>query len=117
MRFKLDENLPLEAATHLRHAGHDAATVHDESLSGVSDIRLAATCKREERILMRLDVDFANIQQYPPSEFPGIVVLRLSHQDKPHILSVLKRLLSVLDHEPLAHRLWIVGEERIRISP
>jgi hypothetical protein len=30
MRFKLDENLPVDAGEILRKAGHDASTVHDE---------------------------------------------------------------------------------------
>ncbi len=31
MRFKLDENLPVEVAELLREAGHDAATIHTET--------------------------------------------------------------------------------------
>jgi hypothetical protein len=32
VKFKLDENLPLELATDLRELGYDADTVHDEGL-------------------------------------------------------------------------------------
>lgn len=31
MKFKIDENLPIEAAATLRHAGFDAETVLDET--------------------------------------------------------------------------------------
>ena len=34
MKFKIDENLPVEAAELLRDAGHDAHTVGEESLTG-----------------------------------------------------------------------------------
>jgi Domain of unknown function (DUF5615) len=32
MRFKIDENLPIEVAELLRAAGHDALTVLDQNL-------------------------------------------------------------------------------------
>ena len=34
MKFKIDENLPAEAADILKSAGFDAQTVGDENLSG-----------------------------------------------------------------------------------
>jgi predicted nuclease of predicted toxin-antitoxin system len=34
MKFKIDENLPIEAAALLREAGHDALIVHDQNLRG-----------------------------------------------------------------------------------
>ena len=34
MRFKLDENLPVEAAEFLRSAGHDARTVLEQGMGG-----------------------------------------------------------------------------------
>ena len=37
MRFKLDENMPAEAAGLLRDNGHDAHSVHDEGLGGADD--------------------------------------------------------------------------------
>lgn len=40
MKFKVDENLPVEAATILREAGHDALTVHDQGLRGAFDPKL-----------------------------------------------------------------------------
>jgi predicted nuclease of predicted toxin-antitoxin system len=34
MRFKIDENLPVEAAHLLQAAGHEATTIHDEQMVG-----------------------------------------------------------------------------------
>ena len=85
MKFKIDENLPLEAATALRDAGFDVETVWDEALSGAADEIIAARVQHETRVLVTLDLDldFANIQAYPPDRFAGIVVLRSKTQDKP----------------------------------
>ena len=45
MKFKIDENLPIEAATTLRDAGFDAETIRDERLSGADDQVVAHECK------------------------------------------------------------------------
>lgn len=115
MRFKLDENLPVEAAAVLREAGHDAATVLDQNMRGEPYAGVAAACQREARILVTLDTDFADIRAYPPGDSPGILVLRLRRQDKPHVLSVVRRLLPLMAREPLAGRLWIVDGDRVRV--
>ena len=52
MRFKLDENLPVEAADILQQAGHNAETVHAEQLAGINDQRLSIVCQEEQRILI-----------------------------------------------------------------
>ena len=35
MKFKIDENLPVEVAELLREAGHDAATAIEQQLGGL----------------------------------------------------------------------------------
>jgi predicted nuclease of predicted toxin-antitoxin system len=115
MKLKTDENLPVEVALALQKAGHDATTVREQRLSGRSDQDVAAVCRNEGRILVTLDTDFANIQRYPPSQFPGLIVLRLGHQDKPYVLGLMPTIVSLLEHEPIDGHLWIVEEGRIRV--
>lgn len=115
MRFKIDENLPVELAEELRATGHEAATVDDQRLVGASDRHLSEVCKAEGRVFVTLDLDFADIRTYPPDEYPGLIVLRLARQDKPHVLDVFRRTLKAVGQEPLEGRLWIVEEKRIRI--
>jgi hypothetical protein len=62
LKFKVDENLPTEYASVLRGAGFEADTVSDEKLSGASDSVLSERCCEEDRVLMTLDFDFANVQ-------------------------------------------------------
>ena len=42
MKFKIDENLPVEAAPIIRQAGHDATTLLDQGMRGVPDSEIAA---------------------------------------------------------------------------
>ena len=65
MRFKIDENLPVEAADLLQAAGHEATTIHDEHLVGQPDPNVAQVCRDECRALVTLDLDFSDIRTYP----------------------------------------------------
>jgi predicted nuclease of predicted toxin-antitoxin system len=115
VKFKLDENLPVELAQLLREKGHDAHGILDESLKGESDSRIASVCREERRALVTLDVGFGDIRTYPPADYPGLMVLRLKRQDKASVLAAFGRALGVLEREKLAGTLWIVEEDRVRM--
>jgi len=115
MRFKADENLPLEVAAFLRDHGHDALTVWDEGMRGEPDQHLAKVCQSERRALVTLDLGFADIRTYPPERFTGLIVLRLNQQSRRHVLAVLPRVLELLKTEPLEGRLWIVDKQSLRV--
>jgi predicted nuclease of predicted toxin-antitoxin system len=116
MKFKVDENLPVEVAKLLEDNGHNSVTLLEQNLVGEPDSRIAEVCQKEKRALITLDTDFSDIRTYSPNEFYGLIVLRLKKQDKPYVLSVVSRLINILLKEPLQHHLWIVEEERVRIS-
>jgi predicted nuclease of predicted toxin-antitoxin system len=115
MRFKIDENLPIDLAAVLRNAGHDALTVDDQGLRGASDSHLFDACIQEKRVLITLDTDFADIRAYPPGSHHGILVFRLARLDKQAVLSVVLRLLTALQEEEVGSNLWVVSEDRIRV--
>lgn len=115
MRFKIDENLPVEVAELLRSEGHDALTVFDESLVGEEDQRIIEVCEDEERALVTMDMDFSDVRSYPPQDYYGLIVLRLHRQDKPHVLGAIKTAMALFKNEQIEKRLWIVEEGRIRI--
>ncbi len=115
MRFKIDENLPPEVADLLRQHGHDALTVWDQGLRGKPDSELAGVLRLERRSFVTLDLGFADIRSYPPNEYSGLIVLRLSKQDRTHVLRTLPHVVSLFASEPVEGRLWIVDEESVRI--
>lgn len=115
MRAKLDENLPVEAAELLRTAGWECDSVYDEGLAGADDPEVAAACQAGARVLFTLDLDFADIRAYPPSEYVGIVVLRPTEPSRRQVLQLVSRVLPVLSVEWSEHRLWIVEPDRVRV--
>jgi predicted nuclease of predicted toxin-antitoxin system len=114
MQFKIDENLPVDAARTLIAAGFGADTVIDEELSGKSDDVIAEFCRTEGRALITLDLGFADIRDFPPSEYAGLIVLRLRRADRQHILTTLQQLIPLLKSNELAQKLWVVDEAGVR---
>ena len=46
-------------------------------LSGADDPVVREVAIQQERILVTLDADFANVLRFPPSETPGVVRFRI----------------------------------------
>jgi predicted nuclease of predicted toxin-antitoxin system len=115
MKFKIDENLPIEIAELLNNEGCDAKTVTEQGLCGGDDSDIAVVCQEEERILVTLDTDFSDIRTYPPENYPGIIVMRLRRQDKLHIINIFNSFKDLIPKEPLKKHLWIISENQVRI--
>ena len=116
MKFKLDENLGPSSARIFAEFGHDAKTVVEERLGGTNDRTIIGACIEEQRCLVSLDLDFADVLRFPPETAPGIAVLRPPHPASlPLLLALIRDLLNALKREPIAGRLWIVEPGRIRI--
>lgn len=115
MKFKLDENLPAPAVEVLRAAGHDAVSLLDQIPAGAEDAVVARLVQQEERVLVTLDLDFADIRAYEPGAYRGIVVLRPRRGSADEVVGLLKQLVGALERESPDGRLWIVDSQRIRI--
>lgn len=115
MRFKVDENLPVDVADLLRQQHDDAMTIFEQRMAGQPDEVVAQVCQQECRVLITLDLDFADIRRYPPENYAGIIVLRPANQGISAVLRLMRRALPLFGKEPLMGALWIVDEQRVRI--
>ncbi|CUU34901.1 MAG: DUF5615 family PIN-like protein [Armatimonadetes bacterium] len=115
MRFKIDENLPIELAQQLRAAGYDAETVAGEGLAGKPDEVIFEVCQQEGRILLTLDRGFGDIRRYGTRSHAGILVLCPVKQDRETVYRLVGQVLQMLGEQPVENALWIVEEGRVRI--
>lgn len=115
MQVKLDENLGALAVRLLDDAGHDVATVRSQQLSGAPDGRIYDVCLAEHRLLVTLDLDFANPFRFDPAPTAGIAVIRVPTMPGLRDLEAgIRLLIAKLETSEVRGRLWIVARGRIR---
>ena len=97
MKVKLDENLPVSAASIFAEAGHDVDTVEDEGLAGCDDPTVARAATDEQRLVVTLDRGFGDVQRYPPGSHAGILVLRVDDQSAASIRHALNTVVAATE--------------------
>ena len=116
MKFKLDENFGTRTQRLFHAAGHEVQTVREEGLQGCSDQHLYEVCCAEQRCLVTLDLDFANVMRFPPAETNGIAVVRVPRNPSLALLEqLIRQFLQAFTQMSVEKRLWIVEVGRIRI--
>ena len=117
MRFLIDADLPRATGESLRRAGHDAFDVRDIGLGDAKDSAIAAYARAHQLCLLTGDFDFADIRNYPPHLYAGIVVFTIPrHATVAFILQLVDIFLQqtvVLSRLP--GRLAIVEPGRVRM--
>jgi len=115
MRFKDDENLPAELVADLQAAGHAAASVPEEGLTGSPDRTLIEMTRGEGRVLLTMDKGIADVRTYPPHRYAGIILFRPRTAGRGAILRFVRRHLPALLEADVAGHLLVVSEAGIRI--
>jgi hypothetical protein len=115
VRFKLDENLPIELLDDLRAAGHEADGLRDEGLIGAPDHVVLDLARRENRILLTLDKGIADVRAYPPKAHTGIVLFRPPAAGRGITLAFVRRHLASLFERELAGRLLVITGQGLRL--
>lgn len=119
MHFLIDASVPRSAGAVLRQLGHEATDVRDAGMRDAPDDIIAAYARDNHFVLVTRDFDFADIRNYPPSRYQGIVVLKL--QEDATAKQVAALLASFAGREDwleyLTGRLAIVEAWRVRFRP
>jgi Domain of unknown function (DUF5615) len=77
MRFLIDANMPRSAAELLKYYNHEAVDVLDIGMGATADSDIAIYAQQNGLAIVTRDFDFADIQNYPPSQYAGLLVLAL----------------------------------------
>lgn len=115
MKLKLDENVDLRVVTFLRLAGHDVETVPSQGLTSAPDVELINVCRQEERCLVTADRGFGNRMRFNPSEYAGIVVIRLTPRANfTEWREAIETLILGLEQAEVFGKLWIIRQGTIQ---
>lgn len=77
MHFLIDANLPRSVADRVRALGHEASDLRDIGLGDADDSVVADRARQGGLALITRDFDFADVRNYPPKDFAGIIVVDL----------------------------------------
>lgn len=115
MKLLLDENISYELARILKELGHDVKHVYDAGLSGKEDDKIIELAKIQKRVFITMDLDFANIINYPPESHHGIVVIRISRPCKTKLIQIIRSFIQSVEEKEIFKSLVIVEETKFRI--
>jgi predicted nuclease of predicted toxin-antitoxin system len=114
VKFKLDENLPIELASDLRALEHNVDTVHDEGLRGAPDQAVVEAALTANRVLFTLDKGIANLPRYPMHGHAGVVLFRPNRLGRKFVLRFIQERLTQVLGMDLRGRLNSGRPTRIR---
>ena len=118
LAFLSDQCVPAEISNILVRNGHRVTLLRDVLPISSSDSDVIAKAQSSEAILVSLNGDFADIVDYPPSKFAGIVAIQLKNHPET-IPSLMGRLINFLIENPeqdfYRGKLFLVEPDRIRI--
>lgn len=119
MRFLVDANLPRSLVDLISRLNHQVEFVRDIGMSDAPDSAVAERAQKTSAVLLTRDLDFADIRNYPPDHYPGIVVFRLPDDVvASEIVSVAQRFLHEASFaSQISARLAIVERDRVRFRP
>lgn len=106
----LDENIPVKLDSFLLAKGWNIK----RTATGTTDGEIAEIAKGEKRIIITQDKHFADIREFLPENFFGIVRLRISPPTIPDILSSIEKLFSLFSTEEIAGRLIVLRKDKIQ---
>lgn len=115
MLFLLDANIPY-SAKDLFPKDYQIVHVRDISLSTASDNEIILWAKKHKATLVTRDFDFANIINFPPADYFGIIVLKMpSFYTAEQIKKILTNFLANIKKELIPQSTIIAEETRFRI--
>lgn len=118
LRFLADHCVSSATIQILREGNHEVLRLRDVLPVESSDAIVLAKAQEIDAVLISLDGDFADIINYPPKDFKGIIALQM--RNHPEILPrLLARLMAYIDSQPaMEHyrgKLILIEADRIRV--
>lgn len=115
MIILLDHCVPRRYMRLLGEWGYQAAASTEHIAQDAQDSEVIALAQTLDAALLTIDMDFANILEYPPAKYGGIVVLRYKIEDEAEVDTSLRAALDDLHPDELRKTLVIVSPGRYRI--
>jgi len=84
-------------------------------LLGRLDAEVGAAAKAEERMVLTLDLDFADLRKFPPGAHPGVILFRPRSMGPLAVNRFVLRFVQEVDLARLSRCLAVVEPGRVRV--
>lgn len=115
MSILLDQCVPRRYLRLLQAWGYVASPLAEHAAIDSLDENVIAVAQSLGAVLLTVDLDFANILDYPPHDYHGIIVLRYRVVDEGALDITLRQLLEDRYRDGLRGALSIVDAGRYRV--
>jgi predicted nuclease of predicted toxin-antitoxin system len=115
MTILLDHCVPRRYRRLIESWGYHAAFLTDYLPPDSLDVEVIHLAQELDAALLTVDLDFANILDYPPQRYQGIIVLRYQADTEADGDAVFKTMLADLYRKGLRQRLVIVSAAYYRV--
>jgi predicted nuclease of predicted toxin-antitoxin system len=119
LRFFIDQCVPRSVIESLRGVGHAVELLRSHLPINAKDPDVIDCAQSLNAVLVTLNGDFADIINYPPAHFCGIIALQVRNHPE-SLPAIVMRLLTYLGEHPepeyYAGKLMLVEAHRIRIK-
>ncbi|MFQ5632247.1 MAG: DUF5615 family PIN-like protein, partial [bacterium] len=93
---------------------HEIILATERGLGGEDDPVLLAQAVSEKCVFLTRDMHFTNILLYPPSDYPGIIVLKIKPQTTTAVHMSLAKALNYFDQDTIQKALVVVDHNKFR---
>ncbi len=115
IRFLLDQNLRVQTKEFLRKLGYDAVDKRNLGLEQATDQEIMDVASQQDRIVITYNSDFADIREFPPGDYPGVIRLRIHPQTDEMLYPRLEELLRRVGAEKLRGALVVLDNVKARL--
>jgi len=114
MRFLIDMPISALLVEWLQREGYNAVHAAHVGLGQASDEEIIAQARKENRIIVTADLDYARLLALAGSSGPGIILFRGGNYSDKEMLELINRVLVTIPSEQLLDSIAVVDKKSIR---
>ncbi|MEM6614606.1 MAG: DUF5615 family PIN-like protein [Cyanobacteria bacterium P01_C01_bin.72] len=115
MRFIADMGISLRTVEWLRQLGHDVVHLRDRGLQKLPDDEILALALVEQRIILTIDLDFAQLLAISKQTLPSVILFRLGNENYDEINQRLTEVLHNCSQDLETGAIVSVNNETFRV--
>lgn len=100
----------------LRQEGHEVTTLRELGKADAEDEEVLGIATSLNALLITNDKDFGNVLKYPPEQYGGVIVLRITFENQKRVHEILLNMLKKYGREKLRKTLVVIDTKTYRMK-